>query len=177
MRYKINFNKTVNQLVPHYIGGRRLILYLQALVSPLQVLNDAFVEWAKETRIEASMTSQVFKFEWFLNRKFRKYFANREGKITISNGTSLSVPLYWRSENMPQTALYNQHDDEQQAMENTPALYHSNEGQTSNGFSFVVHAPLPDTTLITQSSYESQLRYWIDRYRLASKTYNIHYHN
>ena len=75
MRYAINFDKTINRLVPYYIGGRRLILYLQALMKPLQEANDAFVEYAKETRIEASMTSQKFKFEWFLNRKFSKYFA------------------------------------------------------------------------------------------------------
>ena len=177
MRYRINFDKTVNQLVPHYIGGRKLILYLQALVSPLQVLNNAFVEWAKETRIEASMTSQIFKFEWFLNRKFRKYFANQSSKITISNGTSLGVPLYWQSENMPDTAVYYQNGDDQSSIEDNPALYYSDERLTGSGFSFIVHAPAPNTTLITQSSYDSQLRYWIDRYRLASKTYNIQYHD
>jgi len=177
MRYRINFDKTVNQLVPHYIGGRKLILYLQALVSPLQALNDAFVEWAKETRIEASMTSQIFKFEWFLNRKFKKYFANPNGRITISNGSSLGVPLYWQSENMPRTAFYHQNGDEQQAIEDNPAFYYSDERLTGSGFSFVVHSPRPDTALITQSAYDSQLRYWIDRYRLASKTYNIQYHD
>lgn len=177
MRYRIDFDKTVNQLVPHYIGGRRLILYLQALVSPLQALNDAFVEWAKETRIEASMTSQIFKFEWFLNRKFKKYFANQDAKITISNGSSLGVPLYWQSENMPNTTFYHQEDDEQSSIEDNPAFYYSNETMTGGGYSFVVHAPSPDTSLISQSSYDSQLRYWIDRYRLASKTYNIQYHN
>ena len=70
MRYYINFDKTINQLVPYYIGGRKLILYLQALMSPLRRLNDDFVSYAKETRIEAAMTSQIFKFEWFLNHKF-----------------------------------------------------------------------------------------------------------
>lgn len=82
MRYFINFDKTINQLVPYYIGGRKLILYLQALMSPLRRVNDDFVEYAKETRIEAAMTSQIFKFEWYLNRKFKKYFANG-GRIAI----------------------------------------------------------------------------------------------
>ena len=43
MRYAINLDKTVNQLVPYYLGGRKLILYLQALMKPLQTINDAFV--------------------------------------------------------------------------------------------------------------------------------------
>lgn len=63
MRYFINFDKTINQLVPYYIGGRKLILYLQALMFPLRRVNDGFVEYAKETRIEAAMTSQIFKFD------------------------------------------------------------------------------------------------------------------
>lgn len=177
MRYRINYDKTINQLVPHYIGGRRIILFLQSIVSPLQLLNDFFVNWAKETRIEASMTSQIFKFEWFLNRKFSAYFSNREGRISISNGSSLGIPLYWQSEDMPKTAFYEQYEDEQESIEDNPAMYYSDERLTGGAFSFVVHVPYPDTTLITQSSYESQLRYWIDRYRLASKTYNIQYHN
>ena len=61
MRYRINFDKTINQLVPYYLGGRRLILYLQALIRPLQQANESFVEYAKETRIEAAMTSQDYQ--------------------------------------------------------------------------------------------------------------------
>lgn len=176
MRYKINFDKMVNQLVPHYIGGRKLILYLQALVSPLRVLNEEFVDWSKETRIEASMTSQVFKFEWFLNRKFSGYFANPSSRITISNGgDSVGLPLYWQSENINETAFYMQDDDVQESVEDNPAIYYSGEEHTSSLYSFVVHAPHPDTDLITQTAYDRQLRYWIDRYRLASKTYNIQY--
>ena len=48
MRYSINFDKTINQLTPHYIGGRKLILLMQALVSPLQILNKDFAEYAVE---------------------------------------------------------------------------------------------------------------------------------
>ena len=84
MRYYINFDKTINQLVPYYIGGRKLILYLQALMSPLRRLNDDFVSYAKETRIEAAMTSQIFKFEWFLNHKFSKYFAHGGRQQTLN---------------------------------------------------------------------------------------------
>ena len=93
MRYYINFDKTVNQLVPYYIGGRKLILYLQALLHPLRKLNDDFIAYAKETRIEAAMTSQIFKFEWYLNRKFKQYFIHG-GKITIKNSEVLGTPIY-----------------------------------------------------------------------------------
>ena len=70
----INFDKLVNQLTPHYLGGRKYVLWLQSLCHPLKSLNDAFKEWAVEKRIEASMTSQTIMLEWFLNHKFNKYF-------------------------------------------------------------------------------------------------------
>lgn len=175
MRYSIGFDRLVNQLVPHYIGGRRLILYLQALVSPLQVLNDAFVEWAKETRIEASMTSQIFKFEWFLNRKFSRYFVDPNDRIIISHETTTGVPLYLQSDNVNDTSLYNQNGDSQGSINDNPAFYFSNETIVPVAYSFVVHAPSTDESLISHSEYDRQLRYWIERYRLASKTYNIIY--
>ena len=105
MRYYINFDKTINQLVPYYIGGRKLILYLQALMSPLRRLNDDFVSYAKETRIEAAMTSQIFKFEWFLNHKFSKYFAHG-GSISIKNTAVLGVPIYKESANIDERHWY-----------------------------------------------------------------------
>lgn len=173
MRYSINYNKTVNQLVPHYMGGRKLILYLQALLYPLQVLNDEFVEWAKEKRIEASMTSQVFKLEWFLNRKFKKYFADPSSVIAIQNNISTGVPLYRQSEDIESTPFYQQSENS----ESNPALYGEHEQSSSITSSFIVHAPQPDTTKITQTAYDSQLRYWIDKYKLASKTYLIQYNS
>ena len=33
--YRINTDRLVNQLVPHYLGGRKLILFLQAILQPL----------------------------------------------------------------------------------------------------------------------------------------------
>lgn len=173
MKYSINYDKTVNQLVPHYMGGRKLILYLQAILHPLQELNDAFCEWAFEQRIEASMTSQIFKFEWFLNRKFKRYFANPQGLISIQNNLNAGVPLYKESEDIDTTPFYK----ESEGSDANPAYYRQNEQSSSTTFSFIVHAPEPDTTKITQDSYNSQLCYWINKYKLASKTFTIKYHS
>ena len=64
MRYKLPIDKLVNQLVPHYLGGRKYILFIQSLVYPLKIINDRFIDFAKERHIEARMTSQVMYFEW-----------------------------------------------------------------------------------------------------------------
>jgi len=176
MRYSINFDKTVNQLVPHYLGGRKLILFLQSLMKPLQAINDAFIDYAKETRIESAMTSQKIMFEWFLNRKFQQFFLDG-GLITITNGERIGSPIYYenadisKSDNM---LLYE--ESENKGTDNT-ALYHSNEKTDQNSFSFVVSSPSINTNLISQEQYEAMLSYWVDRYRLSGKTYKIKFNS
>lgn len=172
MRYVIDFAKTINRLVPYYIGGRKLILYLQALMKPLQDVNDAFVEYAKETRIDASMTSQKFKFEWFLNRKFGKYFANG-GRILIKNSEHLGTPIYYGNANIPLSdhlVMYYASEGN-----NNVELRYQNEKTTEESVSFVVSSPAINTSLISQEKYEAMLRYYIDKYRISGKTYHINY--
>lgn len=173
MRYSIHFDRVINQLIPHYIGGRKLILYLQALMKPLQTLNDIFVEYAKETRIEAAMTSQVGYFEWYLNRKFSQYFKNPDDRISIVNGGHTGVPIYWESADVADSenmALYEQADGRQGTV-----LYLTNDKVTAIAYSFVVHTPAIDPDKITKAEYLGMLTHVIERYRIANKTYYINY--
>lgn len=173
MRYSINFDKLVNRYVPYYMGGRKLILYLQAVIKPLQDVNDEFVEYAKETRIEASMTSQIFKFEWFLNHKFSKYFANSSQRITLNNSEHLGVPIYYGNASIPladhMVMYYNSEGQD------TTRLYHQTEKTEENQVSFVVSTPAINTSLISSKQYEAMLKYYIDKYRIFGKTYIIKY--
>ena len=160
--------------MPYYIGGRKLILYLQALMKPLQILNDAFSEYAKEQRIEAAMTSQIFYFEWFLNRKFSKYFPNG-GQIAIKNGERLGVHIQWENSDVDKSdnmLLYK----EDEGVRNT-ALHHSNEQTDGSTHSFVVSSPAINTKLISVENYTAMLSHYIDKYRLSGKTYIIKFHS
>lgn len=175
MRYYINFDKTINQFVPHYLGGRKLILLLQALMRPLQTVNDTFVEWAKETKIEASMTSQIFKFEWFLNRKFKKYFQNSKGRISIKNGQKLGVAIYYQAADITDAdnmLLYQESEGARQSEQ----LFYADEKTDESSVSFTVFTPQINESLITREAYLAMLSFYIDKYRLAGKTYNIKFH-
>lgn len=173
MRYYINFDKTINQLVPYYIGGRKLILYLQALMKPLRAINDAFVSYAKETKIEATMTSQKFKFEWYLNRLFSKYFKDG-GSITISNGSHTGIPIYYEDAGISDSENLLMYQESEGIVKE--ALYHQNEKTTENSYSFIVYSPAIDTALITEEKYRAMLSHYVDRYRLAGKTYIIKFY-
>lgn len=174
MRYYINFDKTINQLVPYYLGGRKLILYLQSLLHPLRKVNDDFVDYAKETRIEAAMTSQIFKFEWYLNRKFKQYFANG-GRIVIKNSEVLGTPIYKQSANIPDSENMIVFQETEASISRQLILYRSDEQTDESSVSFVVTTPQIDTKLISEQKYIAMLKYVIDKYRIANKTYIIKY--
>lgn len=180
MRYSINFDKTINQLVPYYLGGRRLILFLQSCIKPLQSVNDEFVNWAKETKIEAAMTSQIFKFEWFLNRKFQKYFQDPSQRITIKNGEKIGTPIYNQSAqditDAEQLVLYHENENSGGVV-----MYHSNELTEGASYSFLVCCPtlwkddksqkLRDG--ITEQEFIAMLTHYVDKYKISGKTYKI----
>ncbi len=178
MRYGINFDKTVNQLVPHYIGGRKLILLLQSILKPLQDLNDVFKYWAAETRIEAAMTSQVIKFEWFLNHKFSKYFLTPGDKISIRTAERVGAELHW--ENTSASGVQHQvtrFEGESDAVSDNMILFNSNENETAENKSFIVYSPAIDTTKISRADYLAIVGYQIDKYKTAGKTYSIQFNN
>ena len=45
-RYNLPTDRLVNQLVPHFLGGRKYILFIQSLVYPLKSLNERFRRFA-----------------------------------------------------------------------------------------------------------------------------------
>ena len=94
MRYKLSIDRTVNRLVPHYLSGRKFILFVQSCLYPLQRTNEWFRSFTRERHIEARMTSQVIYFEWFLNYRFGKYIKDGKDRIFIKDSTSVGVDLY-----------------------------------------------------------------------------------
>lgn len=171
MRYKINIDRLVNQFLPYYLGGRNCVLYLQAVLSPLKPIARSFDEWAKETRIDASMTSQVFYFEWFLNRRFSKYFLNPNDRIFILAAERSGVPMYSESAAVP--------DEEHVRMRGQSeggdtAIFHGEgELEGASGVSFEVAVPIPNESYVTQDDYLKMIKAMVDRYKLSNKTYKI----
>lgn len=143
-------------------------------MKPLQVLSDTFNEWAKETRIEASMTSQVIRLEWFLNHKLRKYFSDSSQSINIKAAGSPGVPVYHQAASIPiaDNMLLDNYMEGDKAPSTALLSYEGEKGGERN-CSFVVYAPVADTKLISEEAYKAMIRHWVDRYRVANKTYSV----
>lgn len=170
--HKINVDRLVNQLVPHYLGGRRLILFLQSCLKPLQTANDRWVEWVQEKKVEASLTSQVILMEYYLNKKFKKYFKDKDKCIIISDGTVPGVPIYFQSagENISKFVLYNENENGKKQ-----PFQWQNEKSSSNDVSFIVFCPYVNTNIITEKELSGMISYVIDKYKVAGKSYRIEF--
>lgn len=173
MRYRLPTDRLINQLAPHYLPGRRFILFAQSLVWPLTTLNDRFVGFAKEKRIEAAMTSQVLYFEWYLNRKFNKYFSDPTQKIFISESSPIGVDLYYEEADYskPFTVWFDGEQIISAEESEQPRLMHlAAEEKAVNKASFMVCVP---EISIPEHEFVYMLTYTVNMYKIAGKTYVI----
>lgn len=171
--YKIDTDRMVNQLVPHYLGGRKLVLYLQSLLAPLKSLGTVWEEWATNKRIEAAMTSQVIMLEYFLNRKFNTYLLDPSQRIVISDGSTPGVPLYWEkaSSNKSDMVLYTKNENASKKQ----ALRWEDEKMTTTDYSFVINCPSINTKKISEEELTAMISYYVDLYRIAGKKFIVKY--
>lgn len=101
-QYKININKIICRLLPFYLRGRNLILFLQGIAAPLDFYNKGehcFQKWAQETLLSASMTAQPIRIEWYLNYLFKDKW-KLEDNIKITTYSFTQNVVYRRKECM-----------------------------------------------------------------------------
>lgn len=173
MRYRLPTDKLVNRLVPYYLNGRRYILLLQSFVWPLKMLNDRFVNFAREKHIEARMTSQVMYFEWYLNYKFKRYFDAENDRIFISETSPLGVDMY--HENAVHGKPFTVWKEGEQILTANPLehpreFYMIAEERAVNKVSFMVNVP---TITIATREFVNMLSFVVNSYKIAGKTYLI----
>lgn len=173
MRYDLPTDKLINRLVPHYLSGRRYILFLQSLAWPLKTLNEQFKAYAKEKQIEARMTSQVICFEWYLNYKLGKYLEDSRDRIFIKDSESVGIDLYHEGavSSRPFTLWYNNEEITAVKDEEKPRpFYLYAEEKLINKVSFMVYVP---PVRIHTQEFVYMLSYIVNTYRIAGKTYLI----
>lgn len=173
-RYSINFDRLINMLVPYYLRNRKYVLFLQSLVSPLQKKNEDFIDFTQEKKIEASMTSQVILFTWYLNRKYSKYFVDPTDSIVIESAIDIGVPVFRQNDpnQTPYTVWYidDNWDPVKGTDEEPPVFYYRQENITINKTSFSVSVPAIN---IPQEDFVPMVSNTVRMYRIAGKTFQI----
>lgn len=173
MRYKLPIDRLVNQLVPHFLAGRRFILMIQSCLYPLQELNERFRTFARQKHIEARMSSQVLYFEWFLNDRFGKYLANPHERIFLRDSSPVGVDIYHQgAENSrPYTVWYQGEIVATPHPQEVPRpLHRIAEERAINKVSFMVCVP---RIIIPEQEFVHMLCSVVNAYRLAGRTYLV----
>lgn len=173
MRYRLPTDRLINRLVPHYLSGRKFILFVQSLVYPLKTLNDRFVGFAHEKLIEANMTSQTLYFEWYLNHKFGKYLEDPAERITIRESATLGVDIYHEgADNAQPFTVWFQGElcATVNPAEEPREFYFHAEDKAINKVSFMVCVP---TVTIPEKEFVYMLSFTVNTYKIAGKTYQI----
>lgn len=172
--YRVDTDGLANKLIPHYLGGRRLVLYVQSLLKPLDTLNKTWKEWADEKRIEAAMTSQVIMLEYYLNRKYKKYLTDKSKHIIISDGEVNGVPMYWESSDstgVDTLTIY----QESEGKESSKAFRWKDEKMAESDCSFLVCVPSIDEQRISKDELSAMISYHVSKYRIAGKKFKVIY--
>lgn len=80
----IDNTKLVGRLLPFWARGRRMNLFLQAVLSPLITVHDKFKKWALERYIECHITSQAMSLQWYLKYRLHTHFLNEDSIFYIA---------------------------------------------------------------------------------------------
>ena len=74
--YNISNSKIICRLLPFFARGRKMILFLEAVSTPLIKLHNSFLQWAYEQIVKVKITFQTSVMIWYLNYKFSNLFVN-----------------------------------------------------------------------------------------------------
>ena len=173
-RYHIDFDRLANMLTPSYIRKKTYVYLFQSMLYPLQSLSERFVKYTEEHRIEASMTSQVILFEWYLNRKFSQYFVDPSDRITLDDPVDVGVPIYRKDDpNLEPCTIWNVGGDWSGVKgtdEEPKVFYYKAENKAINQTSFTVNVP---AIKIQQEDFVPMISAVVSRYKIAGKTFRI----
>lgn len=143
--YALDINKLINWLLPGAIRKTAMVNWLNALLTGIRKLNEAFVLYSDKTRYELRITGQVRTLEFHLNRLWSPV----HNHIYITDGQSAAqLYIFLESENQPL---------------HLPAFI---SGLSSD---FVVHL---SNDLPPQ---EAAIRAFLNKYKLPTKRYELIY--
>lgn len=174
-KYQIDNARAICRLLPFWIRGRKMILFLEAISHPLEKIHDAFKEWAYERLIDAAITSQQLSLVWFLNHRLRKHFVNQGDSFRItSDAFSEGEIVYNFSENLlaGNHYAYDYGEEVEPATENM-LLKNFNEGVTYNADIIIIAPDIVEAEGYGKENYKNEIRRYIDSYITVPDKYEV----
>lgn len=183
----ININNAtlVGRLLPFWARGRKISLFLQAILSPLTAAHNSFKIWALERFIECHITSQRSSLEWFLKYKLKQHFLNKNDTFSIVDGIDRSISCFSNNKWTNQLPWDNQMHWSVSTVSMTVSgtvdstIKTNNEADTDEEIimlfkGIVVYAPaIVNTVNYNTQDYERDIRYIMSKYMINFRKINI----
>lgn len=152
MNYQYDHQNAILKNLPPVLRKSKLAVFLYALVEPLRVLYTQFLTFRSETIAEAKLNSQQMILEKILNDRFDPEF--ERVKVFTDDASRFKINAYLQSEG-PVIDVDLQGEDKRM------------EAYKQDDFSSA------DFTISHPFLNEAELSVIIDKYKLASKTYQF----
>lgn len=155
--FNANFNTLIKWLVPHYLFKPKQMAWLNALLSPLVWLFDAFTKYREQKLYDATINSQVIRLTKALRDKFN------DQSIYIIHLTDYLDQAFIYLEIEGATVEYDYTDAEA----HTPLDYDFIQAEYDAEFDFVVRIP------VALVSATPEVKAFVNKYRFSSKRFII----
>lgn len=173
-RYDINVPKAVGKLLPFWARGRRTSLFLAGILEPLRQVHSAWLRWAAERLIEASVTYQPVSLEWYLNHLFSPLFADPGDSFMVFEASAPTNVVYTESEYF-EADEHSQHVYcmEEEAEELTMTIFKKGEVPEFTEGVAVAAPPIEQTSQYDNDDYVKDIESVIRKYDVTFRQHQI----
>ncbi len=174
--YKISNSKTICRVLPFFARGRRMILFLEAVASPLISLHKKFLKWAYKMLFKLKITAQTDVMVWYLNYLFNERFVNNADSFTIEQDFEIKNLVAFNYAELATLKIlgikiYNDSEEETALSLSKPTKDISAALQSST---VIIHAPVITTDAnYTEQQYKSDILAAINEYKTSFVNYII----
>ena len=187
-KYAVDNQKLVSRLLPYFLRGKKILLFLLSIISPIESLHFNWRKWALAKTIEASASTQPVVFRWYLKKMLQPYMANPNDEFRIGVGEAeyylyifeddadfnkyTNFGYYWLFENLAdKNDIVNRHIDNA-GEENWILIKERGENTDDTEAAVTISAPSHIST-ISDSDYVRMIKQCVEKYLVYDIQYEI----
>lgn len=172
---RVDNAKLVGRILPFYLRGRRIALFILACLSPLVSCHKRFMSWALENWIAVHITCQKKSIIWYLNYKFKQYYANPNDSFHIEFGIIGKHNLLFRNVDYHQILewtgpiYFNEESNQIDEM----VIYGKDEVVERTGVAYITVPRAVYTNSFSEQRYFNEINNVLHKYMINFRKYNI----
>lgn len=101
-KYSINNETVVARLLPWFMRGKRLYVFLLGISQPIVSVYLAWKEWVYRMILDAVLTTQPIVLNWYLNEKYGKHILEQGKRFYIGPCLNEYCTIYNFDEDNPE---------------------------------------------------------------------------